>query len=104
MVSDTQGLGVSQSQPVTAQTSLATSGAELTGPDKNGAYRYGQWSIHYDPPPIPVRSCDWQFSHDNFDASYEGPEDGWVGNGLCGHAGSLAEAIAEIDAIEAGRA
>lgn len=82
----------------------ATESPELSGPDATGAYRYGKWSIHYDPPPIPVRSCDWQFSHDDFDAEWLGEEDGWSGNGLSGLAGSLAAAVAEIDAIEEDRA
>jgi hypothetical protein len=58
---------------------------------------YRGWWIQYDPPPIPVRGMDWQYHHDDFDASWEGEEDGYVGNGLCGHAASLAEAMAEID-------
>ena len=43
----------------------------------------------------------WTATHDDFDASYEGPEDGWVGNGLTcfarTHDGLLVE-IAEIEA------
>lgn len=52
---------------------------------------YGNWIIQYDPPPIPVRCCDWQFWH----RDYDGPEDG-----RCGAAGSLDEAKGEIDALE----
>jgi hypothetical protein len=63
--------------------------------EPNIAYR--GWSISYDPPPIGARNCDWQFSHPDFDASWEGEEDGFVGNGLCGYAATLGEAIAEID-------
>lgn len=52
---------------------------------------YRGYRIHYDPPPIPIRSCDWQFFHED----YDGPEDG-----RCGFAGSLADAKAEIDMLE----
>jgi hypothetical protein len=62
-----------------------------------GRYQYGEWSISYDPPPIPVRTQDWSFTHRDYDASYEGPEDGWVSNGLGGRAASLDEAITEIN-------
>jgi hypothetical protein len=68
--------------------------------NERGGITYGPWSIRYDPKPIPTSACDWSFEHENHDASYEGPEDGWVGNGLCGTAGSLADAIAECDDIE----
>jgi hypothetical protein len=61
---------------------------------------YRGWTISYDPPPIPVRDCDWQFVHPNFDASWEGEEDGYVSNGLCGYAPSLEAARAEIDVLE----
>lgn len=42
---------------------------------------YRGWSLHYDPPPIPVRDFDWRATGPDYDASYEGPEDGWVSNG-----------------------
>jgi hypothetical protein len=57
--------------------------------------RYGKWTIRFEPPPIPVRSCDWQFVHDDFDGAPDGNDR------RCGSAGSLAEAMAEIDLIEA---
>lgn len=40
---------------------------------------------HYDPPPIPMRGFDWSATTDNYDASYEGPEDGWVANEPVGY-------------------
>lgn len=40
-------------------------------------------------------------SHDNFDASYEGPEDGWVGNGLCCWGHTVEECLEQIAEIEA---
>jgi hypothetical protein len=49
---------------------------------------YRGFRIDYDPPPIPVRTCDWQFAHED----YDGPEDN-----RCGHAESLEAAKAEID-------
>jgi hypothetical protein len=52
---------------------------------------YRGYRIDYDPPPIPVRCCDWQFAHED----YDGPEDN-----RCGHAPSLEAAKAEIDIIE----
>lgn len=63
--------------------------------------RYGQWTIEFDPPPIPVRDSDWNFAHDDYDASYEGEEDGYVDNGLGGRASSIADAKAQIADIEA---
>lgn len=38
----------------------------------------------------------WVATHPNFDASYEGPEDGWVGNGLQVNGNTLDEVHAEI--------
>lgn len=36
-------------------------------------------------------------THPNFDASYEGPEDGWVGNGLQVHGMTVEDVKAQID-------
>lgn len=63
-------------------------------------FRYGDWTVSYDPPPIPCRKHDWAFSHRDFDASWEGEEDGWIGNGLCGTAESPEECLREIHWIE----
>ncbi len=52
---------------------------------------YRGWHINYDPPPIPVRCCDWQFWHDDFDGSEDS------GDRRCGSAASLEAAKAEID-------
>lgn len=30
---------------------------------------YGSWRIYFDPPPIPTRSCDWHFFHEDFDGA-----------------------------------
>lgn len=58
---------------------------------------YRGWTISYDPPPIPIRSFDWTGTSPDFDASYEGEEDGWVSNGQQVSAGSRDALIAEID-------
>lgn len=65
--------------------------------------RHGPWRIFYDPPPIPARNCDWGFAHDDFDASYEGEEDGWVSNGLGGRGASVEDCLSQIADIEAER-
>jgi hypothetical protein len=62
--------------------------------------KYRGWSIHYDPPPIPVRDFDWRAMHPDYDASWEGEEDGWVDNGLKVSAPSLEALHAEIDAAQ----
>lgn len=50
--------------------------------------RYRDWFISYDPPPMPFRTCDWQFWHKD----YDGP-----GDNRYGSAPSLDAARAEID-------
>lgn len=52
---------------------------------------YRNYTISFEPPPIPVRSCDYQFVHND----YDGPEDR-----RCGHAASEWECRAMIDDIE----
>ena len=59
---------------------------------------YRGWRISYDPPPIPVRCFDWRASHPDFDASWEGEEDGWVSNGKSVSAPTRERLIVEIDA------
>jgi hypothetical protein len=59
---------------------------------------YRGWSISYDPPPIPWRGADYRAQHPDYDASYEGPEDGWVSNGKSVEAASIDELMREIDA------
>lgn len=65
--------------------------------------KYRGWTISYDPPPIPVRDMDWHFIHPDFDASWEGEEDGYVSNGLAGYGASVEDCKAQIDDIEEGR-
>tara|TARA_B100001057_G_scaffold473955_1_gene538983 strand:+ start:457 stop:672 length:216 start_codon:yes stop_codon:yes gene_type:complete len=56
-------------------------------------------------PPEGWTSCaayvGWEATHRDFDASYEGPEDGWVGNGLSAWGKTEADVLAEIAEIEA---
>ena len=61
------------------------------------AQTYRGWNIHRGRWPEP----DWLAVHPDYDASYEGPEDGWVGNGLHADADSYKELCDEIDAIMA---
>lgn len=49
---------------------------------------YRDFKIEYDPPPIPIRSCDWQYWH----TEYDGPGDHRIG-----HAPTCEAAKAEID-------
>ena len=51
---------------------------------------YRNYRIQYDPPPIPIRSCDYQFVH----VDYDGP-----GDHRHGAASSLEMAKAEIDSM-----
>lgn len=55
--------------------------------------RIGQWTIEFDPPPIPLRQFDYAFSHDDYDGA-----DG--GNGLAGRAASVQDALDQISEIE----
>lgn len=59
----------------------------------NQELRYGDWRIFYDPPPIPIRTLDWEFIHDG----YDGPETSKV---MAGRASSIEDAKAQIDEIE----
>lgn len=61
---------------------------------------YRGWKISFDPPPIPVRSFDWQATHPDYDASYEGEEDGWVDNGLKVNAATYEDLLLEIDCAQ----
>lgn len=64
-----------------------------------GRTRYGPWTIYFDPPPIPVRCCDWHYTHDDFDASFEDGE--WQGNGLSGSCASFEDALDACDQLDA---
>jgi hypothetical protein len=49
---------------------------------------YRDYEITFNPPPIPSRACDWQYTHKD----YDGPEDPRIG-----HAESLEAAKSDID-------
>lgn len=53
--------------------------------------QYRDFTIYYDPPPIPVRTCDWHYVHKDYDGAPDGNDN------RCGHAPSLEDAKAEID-------
>lgn len=53
---------------------------------------YRDWQIAYDPPPIPARTCDWQFWHNDYDGAPD------ANDNRSGHAPTLEQAKAEIDA------
>lgn len=57
----------------------------------NDCVLYRGYRIYFDPPPIPIRSCDYHFVHED----YDGPEDS-----RCGSGASEWECRAMIDDIE----
>ena len=65
-------------------------------------WTHGNWCIDFDAKPIPYRGCDWTATHKDMDASYEGPEDGWVGSHPVLCAATYEELIFEIEEWEAG--
>lgn len=58
------------------------------------AVKYGDWSITYDPPPIPLRMYDYSFVHKNYDGAPDAYDD------RCGQAGSYDEAKRLINEME----
>jgi hypothetical protein len=38
-------------------------------PQERPSPTYRGYHIYFDPPPIPTRSCDWHFYHDDFDGA-----------------------------------
>ena len=65
--------------------------AEIEGKEEAGKIAYRDWTIWYEPPPIPIRTMDWTYSHND----YDGPPDRRYG-----YASSVAECKADIDEIE----
>lgn len=55
-------------------------------------YQYRGYHITYWMKPIPDRSCDWDWTHDDFD----GADD--ANDNRCGHSRTLDDAMADIDA------
>ena len=62
---------------------------QLSG-GKAGEWSYRGYRIYFDPPPIPVRDCDWHFV----------PEDWDLDDRRHGHAASLQACCDEIDMLE----
>lgn len=73
-------------------------GSELHSLEQTGkdTWKYGDYTIVFNPPPIPMRGMDYQWCHE----AYDGAPDG--GDHRCGTAGSLDEAMREIEAVEGG--
>lgn len=60
---------------------------------------YRGYIIRYAPPPIPIRTSDWQFEHDDYDPTpYEigGPP----GDHRAGYGASIEDCMAQIDELE----
>lgn len=52
---------------------------------------YRGYHIYYDAPPIPVRTCDWHYVHDDYDGADDSTDN------RHGHCASEQECRAEID-------
>lgn len=64
------------------------------GPPEYWQGKTGKWFIHYDPPPIPVRTMDWHFYHDDFDGAPDSRD------GRSGHGSSWADCVTQIQEME----
>ncbi len=53
---------------------------------------YRGYRINFNPPPIPTRFDDWQWSHEDFDGAPDAYDN------RCGTSASLEQAKADIDA------
>jgi hypothetical protein len=59
---------------------------------------YRGFTIEYEFPPIPIRTMDWSATSDDYDVSWEGPEDGgWKTSGTVLYAATRDELISMID-------
>ena len=56
----------------------------------------GKLVTHHDPKPIPSRRFDWSCTTENFDASWEGEETGYVANEPVGYGATEEEAKADF--------
>ena len=54
---------------------------------------YRGYAIEYDPPPIPVRCCDWRFAADGFDGAPDSKD------ARSGSAETLEDAKEQIDTL-----
>lgn len=63
----------------------------------NAPKQYRGWNVHYDHPPIPIRSMDWSATSPDYDVDCD--EDGFfVCSGQQVHAATYDALCAEIDA------
>lgn len=60
---------------------------------------YRDWTVTFDPTPLPVRDFDWVGIHRDYDATMDDGK--LIDSGLKVHGSTLAEVIAAIDAAEA---
>ena len=61
--------------------------------------KYKQYTIYYDPPPIPLRSCDWHFVHDDYDGGPEHSGDNPTDD-RCGDGPTKEDCMRQIDELE----
>ncbi|EJL33239.1 hypothetical protein PMI01_02201 [Caulobacter sp. AP07] len=76
--------------------SEAQSWSEISGHAEQtvtGSWTYRGWTISLEP------DGQWHAFSANYDASYEGPEDGWVDNGEKVSGSTIKDACDEIDAF-----
>src|SRR3546814_18663100 len=67
------------------------------GRGMSGPVTYRGWNVHYDNPPIPIRSADWSATSPDYDVDCD--EDGFhVCGGQQVHAATYDELVKEIDA------
>ena len=59
--------------------------------------RYRGYTISYDPPPIPMRSSDWAFVHDDYDGAPINSESDDGGDRRCGYGASVEDCKQQID-------
>jgi len=58
--------------------------------------KYRGYTITHNPKPIPLRSFDWDFAHDDYDGAVDSKDD------RCGSVGSEAAAVLEIQRLTKG--
>ena len=58
---------------------------------KHEASDGSKWHIEHNPVPVPTRSCDWQYSHEDYDGAPDSGDD------RCGFADSEQDAKDQIE-------
>ena len=56
--------------------------------------KYKNYTISHDPKPIPLRSFDWDFSHDDYDGAPDGNDI------RCGNGANIEDCKQQIDDME----